>query len=157
VGLKGMQHKLLFMLMSFWGSCSHTYGQEALQINLSHPIVRAAKAGQNSAAFGVIENHSANDLKLISASTPIADKVELHRSFEEQGIQKMRPVDFIAIKAGEKAVLESGGLHIMLFNLKLHLEDTPDHPQEVPITLVFDSGDKVEEIFLVTKGGVPCH
>lgn len=156
-GVKLMHRSLLFLIITLWAFGFKAYGQDVLPVTLSHPMVRPGKIGQNTAAFVVIQNHSHQDLKLIKALTPIAGKVELHRSFAEDGIQKMRRVDNIPINAGEKAVLESGGLHIMLFNLKSNLEDNPDKPQEVPITLLFDSGEKLETLFLVEKGGFSCH
>ena len=41
-------------------------------------------------------------------------RVELHRSFHEDGVARMRRVDGLVIEPGEAVTLERGGLHLML-------------------------------------------
>lgn len=149
---------MIFMFcLCFWALGAHDYAKGATQVSVEHPTIRPAKAGQNSAAFVTIYNHSPNDLKLVEASCPLTDTVELHRSFDDNGIQRMRPVEHIIIPAGDQVVLESGGLHIMLLRLKSDIIASPDRLQEIPITLTFDSGESLKTHFLVEKCGVPCH
>jgi copper(I)-binding protein len=145
----------LWICFCIFGGHAYTKGVE--QVSLTHPTIRPAKVGQNSAAFVIIENHSPNDLKIIEASSPVAETVELHRSFAENGVNKMRPVEHILIQAGKQVVLESGGLHIMLLGLKSDIVDDPANPQEIPITLTFDSGESITRHFSVEKCGIACH
>jgi copper(I)-binding protein len=145
---------ILWVIAFGWIMMLNAYGKE---ISISQSKVRPAKQGQNSAAFVTIQNNSGQDVRLINASTPLAEKVELHRSISENGINKMRPVDDIHIPAGGQTELKSGGLHIMLINMRSDLAAHADQPNQIPITLTFDSGDSVEALFLVEKCGGSCH
>jgi copper(I)-binding protein len=51
----------------------------------------------------------------------------------------MRPVDAIEIVPGESAILEPGGLHLMLSGLKQKL----DPGATIPLTLVFEHAGEV--------------
>lgn len=157
-GVKLMRRSILTLCLCVLFLGSHASGKGVDFVTLQNPTVRPAKAGLNSAAFVTLENRSPSEIKLVKASCPVAKIVELHRSFNENGIHKMRPVEHIAIPAGEQVALETGGLHIMLINLEADIEMHPDHPTTIPITLTFDSGDSVEAHFLVEKGcGFSCH
>jgi len=62
---------------------------------------------------------------------------------------RMRPVDGIDVPAEGKAVLEPGGFHIMLINLKAPLfEETV-----IPLTLEFEKAGKVEIEAVVEAAG----
>jgi copper(I)-binding protein len=157
MGLVPMARTFLRGIAFGWIMVLNVYGQDISPISLSNLTVRPAKTGQNSAAFVTIKNNSSQEMRLVKASTPLAGTVELHRSFEENGIHKMRPVNDISIVAEGQTSLEPGGLHIMLIDLQSDLVSNPQQPQEIPITLTFDSGDRVDAFFLVEKCGVPCH
>ena len=77
----------------------------------------AHSAGQTGVAYLTIVNKGATDDRLVSASTPVAQKAEPHKTINENGVMKMRPVDAIEVKAGGEAVLKPGGLHLMLTGL----------------------------------------
>lgn len=76
----------------------------------------------------------------------VCDHAELHTHIHEGDIVKMRPVDKIALKAGETTRLEQGGLHIMLMGLKRPLAEG----DTLPVTFIFDEGEPV-------KVGVPVQ
>jgi len=133
-----------------WSSLAHLH---ANSVKFHNPQVRAAPEGHNSAAFVRIMNHGDDHLYLVKASSPVAKVVELHQSFEEEGIHKMRPVDQIEIRAGEETELKPGGLHIMLIQLTRDLKVN----DEVPIKLTFQNGQTREIIFYVEKVIGSCH
>ncbi len=95
---------------------------------------------KNSAAFMVINNAGNKEVKLIAASSDIADRVELHTHINEDGMMKMRQVEEIVIKAQNTAVLQPGGYHVMFLNLKQPLKEG----QSVAIRLYFDNGEQIE-------------
>lgn len=124
------------------------------------PKVRAAKKTQNSAAFVTIENRSDKDVEVVKAESPAAEIVELHEGFQEDGVQKMRAIEKVTIKANDKAELKPGGLHIMLMKLKDDLSVDEQKPQEVPITLTIKSGkseQSVKTTFYVSKIETPAQ
>lgn len=54
--------------------------------------------------------------RLVGASTPIAHSVEIHQTFIEQGIARMRPVDAVDLTS-EPFKFEPGGAHFMLIGM----------------------------------------
>lgn len=104
-----------------------------------------ASIGQasNSAAYMTIMTHGDSPDTLIAASTPIADRAELHNHTVEDGIAKMRRVETIDVMPGEPVTLEPGGLHVMLMGLKEKLEAGAT----LPLTLTFEqAGDVTMEL-----------
>ena len=66
------------------------------------------------AGFARIENDCAEPLVITGASSPAFAEVALHRSSIVDGISRMRAVPELHIAAEDTAVLEPGGLHLML-------------------------------------------
>ncbi|MGE5470912.1 MAG: copper chaperone PCu(A)C [Bacteroidota bacterium] len=112
-------------------------------VSVDNPYVRLAPPGApTTGAFMVIRNHGDQDIKVLKADNPASRLTELHTHLNEGGVMKMRPVPAIDIKAGGEAVLQPGGLHVMLIDLKAPLKEG----DVLPITLGFDDGSskKVE-------------
>lgn len=108
--------------------------------NVENAYVRATPPhAKNSAAFMVIHNNSNKTVKLISATSDIADRVELHSHTMSDGMMKMRQVDEIIIKASDKAELRPGSFHIMFLGLKSPLIEG----NSVKLTLYFNNGDEI--------------
>lgn len=72
--------------------------------------------------------------RLLSASSPAAGRVELHTHILDGDIMKMRRVDDIAVGDGKTVLLQPGGMHIMLIDLKEPLK----HGDIVKLTLNFE-------------------
>ncbi len=80
---------------------------------------RAVPPGMsNSAVFMRIHNPSEEAITLVGATSPVAEVVELHTHEQDAGVMKMRRVERIEIPPQDEAVLEPGGLHLMLINLR---------------------------------------
>lgn len=109
----------------------------------------------NSAAYVTIENAGDEADRLISASTPLADKVELHNSLREGGIVRMRPVEGgITVPAHGTIALKPGGTHIMLMQLKepLKMDDL------LPLILTFEiAGSVTVDAGIQMKPGMAGH
>lgn len=97
-----------------------------------------AKAG---VAYFTIENHAAVDERLISVSTPIADRAELHtHSMSADGVMHMGPIEGgIVIPAESSHELNSGGDHVMIMLLK----SVPKDGDIVTLTLTFEHAGSV--------------
>ncbi|MDP3538955.1 MAG: copper chaperone PCu(A)C [Azonexus sp.] len=107
------------------------------QISVQEPYVRLAPPNAPATgAFMVIKNNGDKDVKVLKADNPASKVTELHTHLNEGGVMKMRPVAAIDVKAKGEAVLQPGGLHVMLIDLKAPMKEG----DIVPITLTFDDG-----------------
>lgn len=61
---------------------------------------------------------SVRDDTLTGVSSPIAERVELHESRQENGIARMRPLSRLELQAQRPYVLRPGGAHLMLIGLR---------------------------------------
>jgi len=89
--------------------------------------------------FMILENHGGQKCAVVSGSSDIAEKVELHEMKNEGGMMRMSPVAQIEIPANGKAELKPGGLHIMLFGIKAK----PVEGDTFDVTLKLDNGSTV--------------
>jgi len=106
----------------------------AADIAVSSPWARAsAPNAPNGACYLEIANTGKEPDRLVSASSPVAAKVELHTHLMDNGVMKMRPVDAFEVAPGEPQVLRPGGNHIMLMGLK----ETLKAGARFPVTLTF--------------------
>lgn len=91
-------------------------------IEAHEPWARAAMAGENSAVYMMLHNHSNQADKLTGASSDVAEAVELHLSqMGPNGEMQMIPQSSIPLGADEEVEFKPGGLHIMLIGLKQDL------------------------------------
>lgn len=88
---------------------------------------------RTGAIYLTIGNEGHEPDRLLSAATPAAGAAELHAHVMEGGMARMNRVDAIDIKAGESAVFQPAGLHIMLVDLRAPLRDG----ERISLTLRF--------------------
>jgi copper(I)-binding protein len=136
----------IFVLASAHGVLAQASNPPPIQVE--HAWARAT-AGKTGGAFMTIVNTGSADDRLISVATPIAEKAEVHRTIEENGVMKMRPVPEIDVKAGDKAVLQPGGYHVMLMGLATPLKQGTSFP----LTLTFVKAGNVTTNVTVQKAG----
>ncbi|MES2858183.1 MAG: copper chaperone PCu(A)C [Pseudomonadota bacterium] len=74
------------------------------------------------AGFGRIDNRCPMPTTIVSASSPAYASVELHESRMVGGVSRMRAVPELRIAPGGAAVLQPGGLHLMLAQPRATLE-----------------------------------
>ncbi len=102
--------------------------------------VRVPLPSKNETAlFVVLENHSAERRAVVSASSDVAQTVEMHEMKMDRAVMVMRPVSEIGIPAKGKTTLNSNGLHLMLFGLKKR----PAVGDTIEVTLKLDNGASV--------------
>jgi copper(I)-binding protein len=102
--------------------------------------IRATPPGAvTAAAYLTIASAGAAD-RLVGATTPAADTVEIHATASAVGSQRMMRVAELALPAGGRVLLEPGGQHLMLIDLK-----APMVPgTKVALSLRFAEGGTVE-------------
>lgn len=108
-----------------------------VKISGAHATIMGSQSG---AVFMKIENTGKEDDKVIKASSKIAGVVELHTHEEKDGKHEMKKIDHIEVKAGSHVELASGGLHLMLMELKPEAAAA----KEVEITVDFEKAGAVE-------------
>jgi copper(I)-binding protein len=74
------------------------------------------------AGFGRIDNRCPLPVSIVSASSPAYGSVELHESKVVDGVSRMREVPELRIGPDGAAVLQPGGLHLMLMQPKATLK-----------------------------------
>jgi copper(I)-binding protein len=94
----------------------------------------------NGAIYVTLSNSGSQPDALVSASTDVAQKTELHETTRDGGVMKMRPVKEIPVPAGGKTELKPGGYHIMLMGLKHDLKPG----EKVAVTLKFEHGGEAQ-------------
>jgi copper(I)-binding protein len=112
----------------------------AATLTIEDAYVRATPPHtQNSAAFMLIKNNSDASLELVSASSDIAERVELHSHIMNDGMMQMRQVKSITIDANDSAELRPGSFHVMFLGLKSPLAEG----DSVKLKLYFDNGEEI--------------
>ncbi|GAC81867.1 MULTISPECIES: copper chaperone PCu(A)C [Gordonia] len=105
-------------LLGACGTDSADTTRDADAISVSQPWVKAADSGM-TAAFGVLENSTGSDVRLVSASSDVADSVEPHEVIDEGGTTTMRAkAGGFVIPANGSLTLDPGGEHLMFMGLK---------------------------------------
>lgn len=110
-------------------------------VTVAHPWARATPGGvTNGAAFLEIKTAAGVTDRLVSASSPVAGRVELHTHIKDGEVMRMRRVENIALKPGTSIVLQPSGDHVMLMDLKAPLKEG----DLVKMTLTFEKAGPIE-------------
>ena len=93
---------------------------------------------RTGAAFGVLP-HVTEDDELLSVTSSISPRVEIHEMKEVNGIMQMRKVEAMPVQKDQDNKLAPTGYHLMIMDLKGPLKKGTDFP----ITLKFKkAGEK---------------
>jgi periplasmic copper chaperone A len=118
------------------------------QLEVSNAWARATPGkAETGAAYLTIQSPTAD--RLLSASSPVAKKTELHTMSMEGMVMKMRPLAGIDIPAGQPVALKPGGQHIMLEGLGAPLREG----QSFPLTLTFEKAGTRTVTVAIEKPG----
>jgi len=110
--------------------------------------VRLPAPSKTETAFYVeLENHGSQPRAVVSVTTDVATKAEMHQMMMDGDMMGMMPVERIAIPANGKASLSPNGFHVMLFGLKKKLTAG----DQVTVTLKLDDGTTVPVAASVRK------
>lgn len=98
-----------------------------------------------TAAYASISSDTAD--QLVSVSSEIAGKAEIHETSMENGMMNMRPVESVDLGAGSVVELKPQGKHIMLIDLTRSLKEG----EQVDLDLEFAESGKQSVSFTVRK------
>lgn len=133
-----------------------TPGLAIAQVMIEDAYARVSSAmAQSGAVFMHIHNHSDADIVLVSATSDVAERVELHTHTQDAaGVMRMVEVEGgIPVAAQQGVMLERGGLHVMLLGLTRSLE----HGDSFSLTLEFQNADPVTLDVTVDLERTPNH
>lgn len=74
------------------------------------------------AAYLTLHNHSAQTYTLVSAASADFERVEIHRTQQQDGMTTMIPVSRVMLSANGSVSFQPGGLHLMLMQPKKPLK-----------------------------------
>lgn len=115
----------------------------AAEIEVRDPYAIASRPNAPSgAAFMVIANPGGPPDRLLAASSPAAERVELHtHSMDANGVMRMEEVEEgFDLPADGEIVMERGGAHLMFLGITEPFVDGAT----VPVTLTFEVAGEVE-------------
>lgn len=112
-----------------------------------------ARAGTASAptgaAYVTLKNAGSEADRLLGASSPVAERAELHTHSMDKGVMVMQAVPAIEVPAGGSVTLRPGGTHVMLIGMKQALTVG----SRFPLTLTFEKAGAVTAEVSVERAG----
>ena len=119
-----------------------TAGQSQGPIRIEASWARATPpGGKVGGVFVTLINTGDAADRLVSASSGVAERVELHTHIKDGDVMRMREVEGgIPLPPGETVKLQPGGFHVMLLGLAQGLTAG----SSVPLTLTFEKAGSVQ-------------
>ncbi|TPM26398.1 copper chaperone PCu(A)C [Mesorhizobium sp. B2-3-3] len=147
LGLAALAFALLFV--GAQSVLAHEF--KAGDLEIEHPWSRATPAGAKVAGgYFTVVNKGGTPDRLLSISSDISEKAELHEMGVKDGVMTMRPVSGgLEIPAGGKVALAPGGYHLMFIGLKRQ----PKQGEKFAATLTFEKAGTVNVEFAVEGMG----
>lgn len=106
-------------------------------ISIKTPQVQIAAPSMHvSEVFMELDNNGQQSHDVIAAYSPVAKRVQLHKTLQQNGHSAMQQVRFIAIAPHHEQDLKQGGFHVMLIGLNKPI----NKGDIVPVVLLFDDG-----------------
>lgn len=127
------------LLLGSATALAHDY--HAGELDIAHPWSRALPpvATMGVAYFKVTNKGDTEDV-LLSADSPVAEKVEIHTHVKDGDMMKMRKLEELVIPAHGEQTLAPGGHHLMLMGLR----QVPAEGDRFPLTLHFKQAGSIE-------------
>jgi copper(I)-binding protein len=129
----------------------------AADVKVDNAWARATAPAQKTAG-AYAELTSTADAALVSATSPLAERVELHSTTFDGGVMRMRPMDRIELPAGKTVKLAPNGLHLMAIGLVRPLKPG----DKLPLVLTIQSAGRPSTTLKIEAevragAGAPVH
>lgn len=158
-----MKHVVAWVIatLAWLGGMAHAHDYQIGDISIDHPYATPTASTQSTGAvyFRHLRNRGSAPDRLISAQTPVAARVGLHRMQMEGDVMRMREVSVIELPAKSEVRMRhasTDGHHLMLEGLKAPLKDG----DSFALTLRFEkAGERTVQIHVQTprKGTAQEH
>ncbi|MBX9813982.1 MAG: hypothetical protein A4S12_11775 [Proteobacteria bacterium SG_bin5] len=126
-------------------------GQPA-QLSVDHAYVRlAAVKGNPSAAYFTIHG-GPGATRLLSVTSPLVVKSELHASMKHDGAMTMTPEAAVDVPAKADLVFAPGGRHAMLYDVN----EAVKPGGAIPLVFTFADNSRIEVSAPVIAAGAPA-
>jgi periplasmic copper chaperone A len=102
-----------------------------------------------SAGYLTLVNGTSAEDVLISASSPRAERVEVHEMTMEGGVMQMRPVARLVIPAGASVELAPNGRHLMFYGVTQPFAVS----ETIPVRLRFEHAGEIDVSLPVRRPG----
>ena len=133
--------RLSLLALLLFTSLVFAHSSEKGEIQVRHPWSRATPPGAKvGVGYMEIRNNGRQPDRLLSASTPLAKKVEMHVTERDGEVLKMRQVKSFEIPARERYELRPGGAHLMLVDITRPLQKG----ERIALTLRFERAGELE-------------
>lgn len=140
------RRSLLVILFAVAATACAPASREALVVE--DAWANATPAGATVAAV-YLEITAGEADTLLSATTTVADHIEMHTSSEEHGMMRMRPLPRVPLERGKSFAFAPGGAHFMLMGLREPLVAG----LKFPMTLRFEqAGTRAVQVQVVEPG-----
>jgi copper(I)-binding protein len=106
-----------------------------------------------SAGYLTISNGTAAVDRLLSATSPRAERLEVHEMAMDGAVMQMRPVAQLEIPAGEDVRFAPGGMHLMFYGVRQPFAEG----EGIPVELAFETAGTVAVTLPVRRGGPEAH
>lgn len=118
-------------------------------VRVEQPWARASIGTTRPAeAYLTVINEGEDPVRIAGFETLVAGQAETHRTVAENGMMRMQTVGALDVPAGDRTVLESGGLHLMLMDLAEPLEED----ESFSLTVRFADGAPVPILGVGARG-----
>jgi copper(I)-binding protein len=114
-------------------------------VTVTDAWIRALPASSPSGGYFTLRNDGKNTETLVSAASPACGMLMLHLSENKGGMSAMREVTGVDVAPGATLRFEPGSYHLMCMGATPAIRPGA----EVPVTLVFKSGEKLTANFAV--------
>jgi periplasmic copper chaperone A len=144
-----MRNWIVVVLLA-WALPALAHGQEKGGIQVRHPWSRATPPGAKvGVGYLEIRNSGSQPDRLLSATTSVAKRVEMHVTEHAGEVAKMRQLRAFEIPGRERLELRPGGAHLMLVDLVEPLKKG----ERFSMTLRFERAGEIEVQFEVQELG----
>ena len=110
------------------------------QVTVAEPWVRATVPQQKATGL-FVKLTSAQGGRVVSASSALAEVVEIHEMAMDGNVMRMRAIPALELPPGQAVELKPGGYHVMLMGLKQQVKEGDN----VAVTLVVEGKDGKRE------------
>lgn len=137
----------------------HAHGFRAGDIRIDHPYATPSRPGVQTGAvyFRSLDNRGRTADRLLWATTPVAERVDIHHMHMDGDIMRMRAVPDLELPARTVVRMRHhtpNGHHLMLLDLKAPLKDG----DRFPLTLHFEkAGSSTVQVWVQTPRDADQH